>query len=109
MNKQVTLIVYGAEVLCPSCVNLPSSKEQYEWLQAAINRKFGENVVDYEYVDIHQPPENKQQQEFAEKIIEEDMFYPVVLVEDEIVGEGNPRLKTVYKALEKRGLEPASS
>ncbi|PKR78106.1 disulfide oxidoreductase [Halalkalibacillus sediminis] len=109
MKNEVELVVYGAEVLCPSCVNLPSSKEQYEWLQAAISRKYGTEGINYKYIDIYNPPEEKPYEEFAERVIEEDMFYPVVLVEDEIVGEGNPRLKTVYKALEERGFEPQSS
>jgi disulfide oxidoreductase YuzD len=41
-NSTVEIILYGAEQLCPSCVNLPSSKETFEWLQAAIARKFPE-------------------------------------------------------------------
>ncbi|WP_188206585.1 YuzD family protein [Alkalibacillus aidingensis] len=109
MGKQVELVVYGADVLCPSCVNLPSSKEQYEWLQAAISRKYGHDHVKYKYVDIYEPPEEEPYHHFATRVIEEDMFYPVVLVEDEIVGEGNPRLKTVYNALEKRGIKPDTS
>ncbi|TFB24248.1 DUF1462 family protein [Filobacillus milosensis] len=106
MGNNVELVVYGAEVLCPSCVNLPSSKEQYEWLQAAIGRKFGEEGVTFKYIDIYNPPAEEPYKDFAERVIEEDMFYPVVLIDEEIVGEGNPRLKTVYKALESRGLEP---
>ena len=38
--NEVEIIFYGAEQLCPSCVNLPSSKETFEWLEAAISRKF---------------------------------------------------------------------
>ncbi|WP_017186768.1 DUF1462 family protein [Alkalibacillus haloalkaliphilus] len=106
MERQVELVVYGAEVLCPSCVNLPSSKEQYDWLQAAISRKYGKNGVTYKYVDIFNPPEEEPYKDFATRVVNEDMFYPVVLVEGEVVGEGNPRLKTVYKALEKHGLQP---
>ncbi|WP_411953742.1 YuzD family protein [Alkalibacillus sp. S2W] len=108
MNQQIELVVYGAEVLCASCVNLPSSKEQYDWLQAAISRKYGDDHVTYRYVDIYNPPNEEPYQQFAEKVVEDDMIFPVVLVEDEIVGEGNPRLKTVYKALEERGLSPSS-
>jgi len=32
--------IYGTEVICASCVNAPSSKDTYEWLQAAIDRKY---------------------------------------------------------------------
>ena len=109
MPKKTELVVYGADVLCPSCVNLPSSKEQYEWLQAAIDRKYGENEVAYRYIDINEPPKESSHQSFAKKVIEEDMFYPVVLIGDEIVGEGNPRLKKVYQVLEEKGLEPLAT
>ncbi|MGV2939998.1 YuzD family protein [Mesobacillus sp. LC4] len=102
-RKEVEIVVYGAEVLCPSCVNLPSSKETYEWLEAAISRKYADQPFQIVYVDIHNPPEEEAKKEFAEKVIEEDMFYPVVLLEGKIVGEGNPKLKTIYAELEKYG------
>jgi disulfide oxidoreductase YuzD len=102
-HKEVEIVVYGAEVLCPSCVNLPSSKETYEWLEAAISRKYADQPFKIVYVDIHNPPEEETKKEFAEKVIEEDMFYPVVLLEGKIVGEGNPKLKTIYAELEKYG------
>ncbi|MEW8969244.1 YuzD family protein [Mesobacillus jeotgali] len=102
-RKEVEIVVYGAEVLCPSCVNLPSSKETYEWLEAAISRKYADQPFKIVYVDIHNPPEEEAKKEFAEKVIEEDMFYPVVLLEGKIVGEGNPKLKTIYAELEKYG------
>ncbi|MDZ5472117.1 YuzD family protein [Bacillus sp. 31A1R] len=105
-NKMVELIVFGAEQLCPSCVNLPSSKETYEWLEAALARKYPNQPFKVSYVDINNPPEDDEKKEFAQKVIDEDMFYPVVLLEDEVVGEGNPRLKTVYAAMEKRGYQP---
>lgn len=107
MNRKVEVTIYGAEVLCPSCVNLPSSKETYEWLEAAISRKYPEQPFTISYVDIHQPPENQTKQQFAQRVIEEDMFYPVVLIEEEIVGEGNPKLKTIYAEMEKYGYTPA--
>ena len=103
MQREVELTVYGAEVLCPSCVNLPSSKETYEWLQAALGRKYPDQPFRITYVDIHNPPEEVEKQEFAQRVIEEDMFYPVVLIEDEVVGEGNPKLKTIYSVMEKYG------
>lgn len=99
----IELVVYGAEVLCPSCVNLPSSKETYEWLEAAISRKFPNQPFQISYVDIYQPPNDEIKQAFAERVIEEDMFYPVVVLEDEVVGEGNPKLKTIFGAMERHG------
>jgi disulfide oxidoreductase YuzD len=102
-NNEVEVILYGAEQLCPSCVHLPSSKETFEWLEAAIARKFPDQPIKMTYVDIHQPPDNFSKQRFSKKVIDEDMFYPVVVINEKVVGEGNPRLKTIYTELEKQG------
>lgn len=103
MKKEVEIIVYGAEQLCPSCINLPSSKETFEWLEAAVSRKFADQPFKISYVDIFNPPNDEDKKAFAHKVVEEDMFYPVVLLENEIVGEGNPRLKTIFAEMEKYG------
>ncbi|WP_409295146.1 YuzD family protein [Peribacillus sp. SCS-26] len=103
MNKEVEIQVYGAEILCPSCVNLPSSKETYEWLQAALSRKFPDQPFQVSYIDIHHPPEDREKRSFAQRVIDEDMFYPVVVLNSEVVGEGNPRLKTIVSEMEKYG------
>jgi disulfide oxidoreductase YuzD len=100
---EVEIVLYGADQLCPSCVNLPSSKETFEWLEAAITRKFPDQPVKMTYVDIHQPPEEILKFNFATKVINEDMFYPVVVIKGKVVGEGNPRLKTIFSELEKYG------
>jgi disulfide oxidoreductase YuzD len=44
-----------------------------------------------------------KQKSFAEKMIEEDLFYPLVLIEGEIIAEGNVRLKKVVETMEKYG------
>jgi disulfide oxidoreductase YuzD len=93
--------VYGAEIICASCVNAPSSKDTYEWLQAALGRKFKDNQFEFEYIDIHEPPAEARHKQFAELVIEDDLFYPVVLVDGEIAGEGIISLKAVTKAVEK--------
>lgn len=104
MSKDITITVYGAAQICPSCVGAPGSKDTYEWLQAAIGRKYEAEEVDYVYVDITQKQENKEHQAFVDRVYEEDLFYPIVFVNDEMVGEGIPRLKTVYVELDKQGL-----
>jgi disulfide oxidoreductase YuzD len=104
-NTTVEIILYGADQLCPSCVNLPSSKETFEWLEAAISRKFPEQAFKMTYVDIYQPPTDTEKENFAKKVIEEDLFYPVVVIKGKIVGEGNPRLKTIFNELEKYGYQ----
>ncbi|WP_042353881.1 YuzD family protein [Bacillus rubiinfantis] len=102
---EIEIVLYGAEQLCPSCVNLPSSKETFEWLEAAISRKFPDQPYKMSYVDIYNPPLEEKKRDFAQKVIEEDLFYPVVVIKDEIVGEGNPRLKTIFAKLEKYGYQ----
>ncbi|MFX3622854.1 MAG: YuzD family protein [Ectobacillus sp.] len=97
----VKISVYGAKAICASCVGMPSSIETYEWLQAAISRKYPKYSFQYEYIDIFEEQAEKQKQAFSQKVIDEELFYPVVLVNEVIVGEGNPRLKDVYEAIEK--------
>lgn len=103
----IEVILYGADELCPSCVHLPSSKETFEWLEAAIARKFPEQSVQMTYVDILNPPEEAGLRDFAKRVIDEDMFYPVVVIKEKVVGEGNPRLKTIFAELEKYGYRAA--
>ncbi|WP_432806348.1 YuzD family protein [Lederbergia citrisecunda] len=105
---KVEIFVYGAEQICASCVGMPSSKETYEWLDAAISRKYREQPFTIQYIDIFNPPEEEKHQQFATRVIEEDLFYPVVTIGEEIVGEGNPKLKDIYKEMEKYGYEEVS-
>lgn len=104
-SHEVEIVVYGAEQLCPSCVHLPSSKETFEWLEAAITRKFPDQPVKMTYIDIYVPTGESEKIDFAKKVVEEDMFYPVVVIKGKIVGEGNPRLKTIFSELEKHGYQ----
>jgi disulfide oxidoreductase YuzD len=104
LKKDVEIIVYGAEQLCPSCIHLPSSKETFEWLEAALKRKYAGQPFTIRYVDFTNP-KREEDKLFSERIVEEDLFYPVVTLEGEIVGEGNPRLKTIYKEMEQYGYQ----
>ncbi|MFD2215905.1 YuzD family protein [Metabacillus endolithicus] len=101
--KPVEISVYGAEVLCPSCVNLPSAKETYEWLEAALNRKYKDQPFMIVYIDIDQPQEEPDKQEFAQKILNDEYFYPLVVIEGKVVGEGSPRLKVICEEMEEHG------
>jgi disulfide oxidoreductase YuzD len=101
--KPVEICVYGAEILCPSCVNLPSAKETYEWLEAALKRKFKDQPFDIAYIDIHEPPNEPEKQEIAEKVMNDEYFYPLVVIAGTVVGEGNPRLKKIYEVMEEHG------
>ena len=103
-REGLEIIVYGAEQVCSSCVSLPSSKETIEWLEAAISRKFPNQHFDLTYVDIFNPPSgDRVKMDFAQKVIDEDLFYPVVVINGTIVGEGSPRLKVIFAEMEKHG------
>jgi disulfide oxidoreductase YuzD len=102
MTKSLIIKVYGAEQKCASCVHLPSAKETAEWLEAAISRKYPDNVFKVLYIDMEKP-ELEEDEAFSARIIEEDLFYPVVVIDGEIVAEGNPNLKTIYSVIEQNG------
>ncbi|MFC7370861.1 YuzD family protein [Fictibacillus iocasae] len=104
--KEALIKVYGAEHKCPSCVNLPSSKETAEWLEAAISRKFPQQKFEISYINMESPQTGKDA-DFVKMMIEEDLFYPVVVLNGEIVAEGNPRLKTIFELMEKSGYKTA--
>lgn len=98
--------VFGADIMCASCVNAPSSKDTYEWLLAAITRKYPDQPFDIRYVDIESELEDKRDADYAERIQEDEFFYPLVLINDEVVGEGYVQIKPVFTTLEKLGFVP---
>lgn len=98
--------VYGADIMCASCVNAPSSKDTYEWLQAAIERKYPNQSFTIRYIDIEGVIDNDRDQDYANRIQEDEFFYPLVLVNDEVVGEGYVQIKPVFIALENAGFIP---
>ena len=93
------MTVYGAEQKCASCVHLPSALETKEWLEAALTRKFPDANLSIHYVDIEQP-EGEEQESYAEAILNDEYFYPLVILEGEVVAEGNPNLKTISAKIE---------
>lgn len=99
MEKTINISVYGAEIKCASCVNLPSAKETFEWLEAAINRKYPNNSFQYRYVDLY-TTQTETEKKMAEYILKEDLFYPVVCINDEIVAEGSPKLTDIYRKID---------
>ncbi|MFC5591326.1 YuzD family protein [Sporosarcina soli] len=102
-TNKVKIEIFGAEVVCASCVNAPSSKDTYEWLQAAIDRKYPNQPYDIEYIDIYSSIADERQQGIAEQVQNDEFFYPLVMIEDEMIGEGYIQLKPVFNALEKHG------
>lgn len=108
-NKTLSIEIFGADIVCASCVNAPTSKDTYEWLQAAIDRKYPNQPYHITYIDIQKPIDNDRQQSFANRIMEDEFFYPLVLIEGEVVGEGYIQLKPVFAELEKHGFVSAES
>jgi disulfide oxidoreductase YuzD len=103
-KDQVSIEIYGAEVICASCVNAPSSKDTYEWLQAAIDRKYPNQPYKIDYIDIDAKDfADERQSAIAEQVRNDEFFYPLVMIEDEMIGEGYIQLKPVFAELEKHG------
>lgn len=96
----IQLTVYGAVEKCASCIHLPSALETKEWLEAAIRRKYSNEEIHYEYCDIEEP-KSEEQRKFSKDILDDKYFYPLVVLNGKVVGEGNPNLKKIYSELEK--------
>ncbi|BAU26873.1 disulfide oxidoreductase YuzD [Aneurinibacillus soli] len=92
------LLVFGAEQLCASCAHLPSARDTAEWLEAALHRKYGEAIT-VRYVDIYSELAGMEA-EFAARIRAEELWYPLVVLNGMIVGEGSPKLKEIEHAIE---------
>lgn len=103
MKKSYKFKVFGRDQICASCVGAPGSKDTYEWLQAALNRKYGEDQFSYEYIDMDEAQANAKDQALIEQMEEEDWLFPLILFDDEVVAEGVPQLKKIYRALEAHG------
>lgn len=99
-QKVINIIVYGAQITCPTCAQAPSSKDTFEWVEAALKRKYQETVpFVLEYVDVEHPIHPKDS--FVQQIIKEQMIVPVIVINEEIISEGNPRLKTIFDYIDR--------
>ncbi|WPK10433.1 YuzD family protein [Lysinibacillus louembei] len=105
-TSKAVIEIYGADIVCASCVNAPSSKDTYEWLQAAIDRKYPNQPFTIRYVDIEGDLNDDRDLDYANRIQDDEFFYPLVLINDEVIGEGYIQIKPVYAALEKLGYIP---
>ncbi len=104
MDNSIPIIeIFGADIICASCVNAPSSKDTYEWLEAAINRKYPNQPFTIRYIDIDSPLTDEREKDYASRIQDDEFFYPLVLINDEVVGEGYIQLKAVTEKLESLG------
>ncbi|GGI38959.1 YuzD family protein [Mammaliicoccus stepanovicii] len=100
--SKASIVVYGADVICASCVNAPSSKDTYEWLEAILTRKYPNLNIEYTYIDIEKQTENltDHDQQFIERINEDELFYPLVTINDEYVADGYIQLKSITKFMD---------
>lgn len=98
--EPITLTVYGAEEKCASCIHLPSAIETFEWLEAAVSRNYGEANIVFRYVDIDSGGETASDQEMIQAIQEEKFYYPLVVIDGEVIDEGNPRLKKIFEKVD---------
>ncbi|MDW4053230.1 DUF1462 family protein, partial [Staphylococcus saprophyticus] len=57
MDK-VSVVVYGADVVCASCVNAPTSRNTFDWLQPLLKRKYPDKQFEFTYIDIEKDVEN---------------------------------------------------
>ena len=102
-NVQNQLKILANHLIIEDYLNAPSSKDTYEWLEAAISRKFPEHQITFSYIDIDQPLEDEKQQSIANQIANDEFFYPLIMINEEVIGEGYIQLKPVFSALEKYG------
>ncbi|WP_239706489.1 MULTISPECIES: YuzD family protein [Mammaliicoccus] len=100
--SKANIVVYGADVICASCVNAPSSKDTYEWLQAILGRKYNHIDFEFTYIDFMKQTENltDHDQQFIERIKEDELFYPLVTINDELVADGYIQLKPITKFID---------
>ena len=94
---KVSVVVYGADVVCASCVNAPTSKNTYEWLQPLLKRKYPQIDFQFTYIDFEHQTENLtvHDVQFIEQLQEDELFYPLVTMNDAYVADGYIQTKQV--------------
>jgi disulfide oxidoreductase YuzD len=102
-KRTISIEIYGADIICASCVNAPSSRDTYEWLQAAIDRKYPNQPYDINYIDIESDVSDEKHKQIIQQIQDDEFFYPLVMINDEMVGEGYIQLKPVFAVLDQNG------
>ncbi|ADU31652.1 YuzD family protein [Evansella cellulosilytica] len=99
--KEIKITIFGAEEKCASCIHLPSAYETMEWLEAAITRKFPDREISFKYCDIENANySTDEEKRFSEMILNDEYFYPLVVLNGEVIAEGNPHLSSIYKVIE---------
>ena len=101
MDK-ISVVVYGADVVCASCVNAPTSRNTFDWLQPLLHRKYPDKQFEFTYIDIEKDTENlsDHDQQFIERIQDDELFYPLVTMNDEYVSDVYVQLKDITRFLD---------
>lgn len=96
---KVSVVIYGAETVCASCVNAPSARNTYDWLQTLLPKKYPELDFKFTYIDIDRDTENltDHDDQFIEQIKNDELFYPLVTMNDEYVTDGYVQLKPLKR------------
>lgn len=95
--------VYGRDVICASCVNAPGSRDTYEWLQAVLNRKYPDHDLHFNYIDMdHDENLSDYDTDIIERINDDELFYPLVTINDDIIQDGHVQLKPIQRAIEQK-------
>lgn len=108
-RNKVLVEIYGADIICASCVNSPSSKDTYDWLQAAIGRKYPNQPFTIEYIDIESTIEDPIKKGIAQQVLDDEFFFPLVMIDGTMIGEGHISLKPIFSEFEKQGYISNSS
>src|SRR5699024_772312 len=109
MQNETVLKVYGRNKICASCVGAPSSWDTFEWLQAAIDRKYDTSKMNYEYIDMDKQKENEKEDRFIVHMEEEDWLNPLVTLNGSIIAERIPHIKKMYQAVDALEIDKKSS
>lgn len=99
--ESVKVNVYGADIVCASCVNAPTSKDIYDWIQPNLKRKYENLNFVYHYIDINDKEGHSDyDQSIVERIEDDELFYPLVTMNDEIVADGYIQLPQLTRFVE---------
>ncbi|UTH14403.1 DUF1462 family protein [Macrococcus equipercicus] len=94
--------VYGADAVCASCVNAPTSKDIYDWIQPNLKRKFEQLSFTFNYIDIaDEEGLSDYDQSLLEQIENDELFYPLVTMNDDIVADGYIQLPQLTKYIDR--------
>lgn len=96
---KVSVVVYGADVVCASCVNAPTSKDTFDWLQALLKRKYPDINFEFTYIDFQKDTENlsDHDQQYIEQLENDELFYPLVTMDDMLVADGFIQSKQITR------------